>query len=104
MTPTGTSSGQEAKESVAVGSGSEELTAVDVLRRLLEDDRFVPARGLETLEGSRVNGKGVAESRARHRDLPLVRRDPFGVVAELREPRERRAESDSDLQQAAGEA
>ena len=46
----------------------------------------------------------LAESGARHRELTLVRRESLDVVAQARQPRERRAEPDSDLQQAAGRA
>src|SRR5215831_103183 len=76
-----------------------EPIALDVLRRLLEENRVVVPRRLERFERNGSGRQTFSEARPGHRDLVLVRRDPFGLVTQGRQARERPAGSHPDIQE-----
>jgi len=84
-----------------IARAGEERFGVDVLRRLLEHDDVVRAR-FHGLERNALKRELVAVARTHHRDLLLVRRDAFCVVAEVREAEESGAEADADFEHAGG--
>lgn len=78
----------------------EQPVAVDVLRRLLEEEHVVRLGTREALEGGDAGAEIPAEPGDRQRNLVLVGGDPLDVVPEATELRERPSQTHSHVEDA----
>ena len=81
------------------GSLRKQRLGIDVLRGLLKNHCVEPQRLVEVFEADALDLHRLAVTFAHHGHLLVIRRDPEHVVARTRQPRQRRADAHTNVEQ-----